>query len=497
VRSRLRPRLRLSTAARAALVSGLIAALLALGFAFWIHHQIYTSRYDELEHQADTDRAELIGRMFGYRTLQPESEGYSPVESAYEIVDDAGQVLEASGDLIAFGPGPVAPLPNRHQLKDSQFVTVRAPAADARCAAKPPGEDHFCDTARRMTGRRLWVNRQVVALRDVTLKGDPNRVAVVSVFVLPFEAEDAAAEVDRVLERTLPVAVLLIMIGAYFGTRLALRPVERMRAQAAATSQRNLHERLPVPSTGDVVARLATTLNDTLARLEAAAEQQRGFVADAAHELRSPIASLRTTLEVAREHPERADWRQVNDAAVREIHRLHQLADDLLLMARLDADRSTSRRPVDLAELVRRQLARRVGEGPELGFESVESAIVDGDARQLDRLVRNLIDNAMRHARTAVTVRIEEQPGYVVLRVDDDGAGIKAADRERVFERFTRLDEARSRDAGGAGLGLAIAQEIAHGHDSTLTAGEAPAGGARFTLTMSAAAGPTKTPPTE
>ena len=329
------------------------------------------------------------------------------------------------------------------------------------------------------------MNREVVSLREIIPKADPNSLVAVSVFVLPFEAEQAAAEVDRVLERTLPLAVVLIMIGAYFGTRMALRPVERMRAQAAAISQRNLHERLPIPRTGDVVARLATTLNETLARLEAAAEQQRGFVADAAHELRSPIASLRTTLEVASEHAERADWSQVSDTLVDEIRRLQRLADDLLLMARLDANQETSRQPVDLAELVRRQLARRVDEGPEVSFESAQSVMVDGDARQLDRLTRNLVDNAMRHARTTVTVRIEEQSGHVVLQVDDDGPGIRAADRERVFERFTRLDEARSRDAGGAGLGLAIAQEIAHGHNSTLTAGESPDGGARFTLTMS------------
>ncbi|WP_327636384.1 HAMP domain-containing histidine kinase [Kribbella sp. NBC_00482] len=488
---------RVSTATRAALVAGLIAALLALGFAVWIHHQIYTSRYHTLEQKADQDRSLLAEEMRTYKTLRPQADlTFQPVDAAYEIIDDSGRVLEVGQVLGPFGRTPIAPAPHPGAPEnDSRFVTVRALPLNAPCTSRQPPA--YCDVARGMAGRRLWTSREIVPLERIKEGSAPGRSVVVSVFVLPFEAEEAAAEVDRVLARTLPLAVLLIMIGAYFGTRLALRPVERMRAQAAATSQRNLHERLPVPSTGDVVARLATTLNDTLARLEAAAEQQRGFVADAAHELRSPIASLRTTLEVAREHPDRADWRQVNDAAVREIHRLQQLADDLLLMARLDADRSTSRTPVDLAELVRRQLARRLGEGPDLGFESAESAIVDGDARQLDRLVRNLIDNAMRHARTTVTVRIEEQPGYVVLQVDDDGAGIKTADRERVFERFTRLDEARSRDAGGAGLGLAIAREIAHGHDSTLTAAEAPAGGARFTLTLQAPAGQTKTPPTE
>ncbi|TDD59273.1 HAMP domain-containing histidine kinase [Kribbella antibiotica] len=274
------------------------------------------------------------------------------------------------------------------------------------------------------------------------------------------------------------------MLGAYVGTRTALRPVERMRAQAAAISQRNLHERVPVPPTGDVVARLATTLNETLARLETAAEQQRGFVADAAHELRSPIASLRAILEVANEHPERADWPQVSGTAIEETKRLQKLADDLLLVAKLDAEPRTNTQSVDLAELVRRQLAARVDEGPTLSFEAADSVLVTGDAGQLDRLVRNLVDNAIRHTRTMVAVSIEQLHGNVVLQVDDDGAGIPEPERERVFERFTRLDEARSRDAGGAGLGLAIAREIALRHHGTLTAAEAPSGGARFTLVL-------------
>jgi signal transduction histidine kinase len=484
-----RRRPRLSTAARGALVAGLVAALLAVGFAFWVHHQIYTSHYRQLEHKADADRRELIRRMHDHRTLLPAEGGYNPSEeAAYEVVDSSGQVLESSSEVAGFGRTPVAPRPTTdHGSDDNMFVTVRAPGPQEPCATTPPGVTHPCDAARRMSGRRLWVIRQIVSEREITRAGDPDSMVAVSVFVLPFEAEQAAAEVDHVLERTLPLAVLLIMIGAYVGTRMALRPVERMRAQAAAISQRNLHERLPIPSTGDAVARLAVTLNETLARLEAAAEQQRGFVADAAHELRSPIASLRTTLEVASEHADPADWSRVSETAVDEILRLQQLADDLLMMARLDANQRTSRQPVDLAELVRRQLARRLNEGPAVTFESAQSVMVDGDCRQLDRLVRNLVDNAMRHARTTVAVRIEEQSEHVVLQVDDDGSGIQPADRERVFERFTRLDEARSRDAGGAGLGLAIAQEIARGHNSTLTAGEGPDGGARFTLTMSTA----------
>ncbi len=492
---------RLSTAARVTLVAGLISALLAGGFAYWIRHEVYTSRYEVLRLRAHQAMNMLVGSSAMTRTTAgaPLVMDSPETTELFEIVDDSGRIAGIADLLFTFqgatSDRSVQPRPLPGEASEwtgRRYITLGT--ADwtylrPQCG-QGPTTNTYCAQLGRMSGQRVEVYRRVRPLKDFSWRtGRPKspsdrRSVAIAVFVLPFEAEDAVADVDRVLKPALPLAVLIIMLGAYIGTRTALRPVERMRAQAAAISQRNLHERVPVPRTGDVVARLATTLNDTLARLEAAAAQQRGFVADAAHELRSPIASLRAILEVANEHPDRADWPRVSETAIEETRRLQQLADDLLLVARLDAEPSTAYRPVDLAELVRRQLARRVDEGPELTLDAPESAMVAGDAAQLERLVRNLVDNAIRHARTSVAVGIEQQDGNVVLRIDDDGAGIPAAERERVFERFTRLDEARSRDAGGAGLGLAIAREIALRHKGILAAAESPEGGARFVLVL-------------
>ncbi|MFI5736257.1 sensor histidine kinase [Kribbella sp. NPDC051587] len=491
---------KLSTAARVTIVAGVIGTLLAGGFAYWIRHEVYASRYEVMQKRARQALNMIVGNMEATNTKAgtPVGVQYPSTDEQYEIIDNAGRVVESGGLVRLFQrERPLQPVPapaEESEWLGRHYATLGTLDAEAQrleretCEAQVNAEE--CALVERMAGQRVEIYRRVRSLNDYKYRRVPTpasaaadrRSVAVAIFVLPFEAEEAVAEVDAVLKPALPLAVLLIMLGAYVGTRTALRPVERMRAQAAAISQHNLHERVPVPPTGDVIARLATTLNETLGRLGTAADQQRGFVADAAHELRSPIASLRAILEVANEHPDRADWPQVSTTAIAETKRLQKLADDLLLVARLDAEPSTTAQPVDLAELVRRHLAARVDEGPALTFDAPESVMMTGDPAQLDRLVRNLVDNAIRHTHTIVAVSIDHQDASVVLHIDDDGDGIPAADRERVFERFTRLDEARSRDAGGAGLGLAIAREIALRHNGTLTVSEAPGGGARFTF---------------
>ncbi|MFE0472189.1 sensor histidine kinase [Streptomyces sp. NPDC058947] len=259
-------------------------------------------------------------------------------------------------------------------------------------------------------------------------------------------------------------------------TRRALRPVEGIRREMAAiTRSEDLARRVPEPDTHDEIARLASTTNETLAALETSVERQRRFVADASHELRSPIASLRTQLEVAAAHPELLDL----DGAVEDTVRLQRLAADLLLLARLDAGERPNDTRVDLAGLAREEAEGRTGVSVEA--EPVE---VTGSRGQLGRVLANLLDNAQRHARSAVTVSVRREGDRAVVGVADDGDGVPEADRERIFERFVRLDSARSRDDGGAGLGLAIARDVAVRHGGTLTAGRGPAGGALFELRL-------------
>jgi signal transduction histidine kinase len=230
----------------------------------------------------------------------------------------------------------------------------------------------------------------------------------------------------------------------------------------------DMSSRVPRPRTGDEIARLAETMNATLDRLTEAAERQRRFVADAAHELRSPLAGLRNTIEVALTHGDAADLEVLN----RTTERLQALTDDLLLLARLERAAPATATPVDVAAIVEELADERGYQVPpdeRFTVLSEQPALVIGREEELARMLRNLLDNASRYARDRVVVTVTQaEPGLVRVEVRDDGPGIPTADRERVFERFARLDEARDRSHGGAGLGLAIARDIAVRHGGRL-----------------------------
>lgn len=259
--------------------------------------------------------------------------------------------------------------------------------------------------------------------------------------------------------------------------------MEGIRAEMAAiTASEDLGRRVPEPGSDDEVARLARTTNETLAALEASVERQRRFVADASHELRSPIASLRTQLEVGAAHPELLDV----PGAVADTVRLQQLAADLLLLARLDAGERAGREPVELAPLVRGELAAREGRDAVPVVARIEEGVkVAGSRGQLTRVLGNLLDNAQRHAREKIEVTVAKDGRGAVVRVADDGEGVPETERERIFERFVRLDDARSRNDDGAGLG-AIARDVAQRHGGTLVVRESASGGALFELRLPA-----------
>lgn len=324
---------------------------------------------------------------------------------------------------------------------------------------------------------------RVVAVQSLTRDGTP--VTVYAGGSLHAQQE-AVSTVTRSMLIGLPVLLLVVAGVTWLVTRRALRPVEGIRREMSAiTASTDLSRRVPEPGSRDEVARLARTTNETLAALEGSVERQRRFVADASHELRSPIASLRTQLEVAAAHPELLDV----DGAVEDTVRLQTLAADLLLLARLDAGERPSPARVQPAALVREQLAQRVGDPhPVRVEEPLAQDEVRGSAGQLARVLGNLLDNAQRHAAGAVTVAVRAGGGALTLEVRDDGEGVPEAERERIFERFVRLDGARTRDEGGAGLGLAIARDVAERHGGSLTARAAPEGGACFVLRLPVAA---------
>ena len=316
--------------------------------------------------------------------------------------------------------------------------------------------------------------------------------------------ELVAASPEEPIERSvdavrggLLAALPLLVVGAGGLTWVlagrALRPVEAIRAEVESISGTTLDRRVPVPNSGDEVARLADTMNAMLDRLEDASLRQQRFVADASHELRSPVAAIRTELEVAQRTATAEDWPAVAERLLAEEARLEAVIADLLLLATLDEGAPVPEAvDVDLAEEAREEARRRAPDraGVAVEVDAPEVALVQGSRMQLRRALANLLDNAGRHAQQTVRVSVHERDGRVRVLVDDDGSGIPVADQERVFERFVRLDEHRSRGAngaGGAGLGLSLVRRIAERHDGTATVSTSPLGGARLVLDLPAA----------
>lgn len=303
------------------------------------------------------------------------------------------------------------------------------------------------------------------------------------------------AELD-VIERTLgelarlfaiAVPLLAFFVGglAWVVTGRALHPVAAIRAQAEAISGTTLAERVPVPATHDEVQDLAVTVNGMLERIEHHDTAIRQFSSDASHELKSPIANI-TALVQTRTSTD-PSWGHIQEQLTSEANRLGALVENLLFLAtHQDTEQPVERRAVQLdellfseAELVSATADIRVAIG------RVEPAAVIGSIGDLSRMVRNLVDNAVRHATTRIELSLTTSDGVVVLGVEDDGPGVPVIDRQRVFERFTRLDEARARDDGGTGLGLSIVAQVATAHGATVAVGESELGGALFEVTFS------------
>jgi signal transduction histidine kinase len=354
-------------------------------------------------------------------------------------------------------------------------------------ATRPLGTVPLLDAGEVRVARRhpLYSNRPPLPGLD-----EPSRLLAVPVgtriLVVGATRQDRAETLASFREELLiagPIALLLASLVGYGLAGLSLQQVESMRRRAAAISAETPGERLPVPPSGDELERLGTTLNEMLDRLEAALERERGFVADAGHELRTPLALLRTELELAaRQAQSEAELRAAVDAASRETERLSQLAEDLLLIARADRGRLPLRvEDVEVDELFssvvsrfdwRAQVARRPAEGIR----------VQADRLRLEQALGNLVDNALRHGGGAVELAACEQNGRVELHVRDGGTGFPDGFLDRAFDRFARADPARG--GGGAGLGLAIVRTIALAHGGTAHAANRPQEGADVWLAL-------------
>jgi len=386
----------------------------------------------------------------GVQTLARQGELADPLPVSgiqiVQVVDAQGRVLSASanGDRLT-------PMLRDGQLRAALaggFVTVpgsrAALSGPLRVCAVPVGD-----------GRSVLVAAQVEQLQQ------SQRVLRTALLV------------------TYPVLLLVLGVISWWVIGRTLRPVEALRAGAERISGSGQAERLPMPREGDEIHALSVTLNRMLDRLAASRGRQQAFVADAAHELRSPLASIRTQLEVAERLQARPsergggvgvgeEWSQPGELLadlLTDVHRLEVLVEDLLLLARSDADARppSTRESLDIRALVGEVTARYAAARVPVSLADGPAVFASASEEEARRALGNLVDNAVRHSRTAVLVSVSVSPdgAEAVLAVDDDGPGIPEGERERVFERFTRLDDARDRDAGGSGLGLAIVRELA------------------------------------
>jgi signal transduction histidine kinase len=284
---------------------------------------------------------------------------------------------------------------------------------------------------------------------------------------------------QRILRNTLLVAypplVLIMALIAWRVIGWTLRPVAVLRAGAARISGSDQDERLVVPESADEIQALAVTLNDMLDRLAAARGRQRAFVADSAHELRSPLASMRTQLEVSQRLGEGGE---LATDLLADVTRLSALVEDLLLLARAGSDaRPPSRREiVDVRALLVATAGRYADARVRVSVAEGPAVYASANAEELARVLSNLVDNAVRHASARVVLAVRIEGESAVLTVVDDGPGIPAGEREQVFERFARLDDARDRDAGGTGLGLAIVRELLRRSDGSISLEDNPQG---------------------
>lgn len=358
--------------------------------------------------------------------------------SVVQVLDSRGRVLAASGNIegesALIRPNPV--------LHGTAISTL---------SGLPIGN-----------GERFRVLQQAVGT------GMQQRTIVVAFSLAPVEETIKSAR--TLLLEVLPAALLLTALVTWLGVGRAFVPVEHIRRRVAAIGASDLSKRVPLPAAHDEVHRLGETMNSMLERLEASAGRQRRFVADASHELRSPLANIQASLEVALARQDLDLWQETGQDLQSESDRIQHLVEDLLFLARLDARIPMAQDDVDLDDVVHAEAERlRRHATVTVVVVPLPALRVQGDGARLGQVVANLADNAARHAATTVSFSLHRDQDLAVIQVADDGPGVPPEDRIRIFDRFTRLDEARARDSGGSGLGLAISREIAQAHGGSLT----------------------------
>ncbi|QNN52396.1 sensor histidine kinase [Nocardioides mesophilus] len=428
-----------------------------------------------LGHSLRNDR-DTLARARAETLAQQAAAGRLPRRITNVGEDGMAQVVAADGTVLAAssglaGAGPVSRTPPASAGPELRVMHGVPDDSDV--------EDY-----------RVWVLRASTAQGPVT----------VYIGASPESVREPVTTLRRSLLLGIPLLLVLVAFGARAVVGRALRPVEDLRREVTEISEHAAGNRLAVPATDDEVSRLAVTMNAMLARLEAALSRQRELVGDASHELQTPLTALRAQLEVALAHPDDAAWPTLAPDLLLDVEAMERLVRDLLWLARDDAGpQSVDHRLVDLDAVVLEEASRAAREGRRAGVavdtSAVSAAPLRGSADELGRLVRNLLDNALAHASTTIRLSLHCDERTAYLEVRDDGPGIPADQRERVFERFARVDPGRARLASGGGvdgtdpsgrsdragragtgLGLAIARSIARRHGGDIRVLDTSAG---------------------
>ena len=441
--------------ARTTLVAGVVVGVALLVGALGLLGVLRRSLYDNVESAARLRAEDVVallesGTPAAELSVEEDDDGDEET-SLIQVLDDSGAVLTSSSNVS--GEPAVA------DLRQGGTATVR------HLSISP--EDPYLVVAEGADGPD-GVPRTVLVARAL----EP--------------ADETIARVLRLLLVGVPMLLALVVVTTWAVVGRALRPVAAISDEVRSITDHELDRRVPEPAAHDEIGRLARTMNAMLGRLQTSRDRQRQFVSDASHELRSPVATIRHELEVALAHPEGVDLAALAQDLLDEDLRMQAIVEDLLVLARFDEDGAmAARQRVDLDDLVLAE-ARRLRADPRLEVDAsgVGAARVAGDPSQLARALRNLADNAARHAERQVRLAVQVEGDDAVVTVDDDGVGVPGEARALVFERFARLDDARSRSAGGAGLGLAIVAQIVERHHGSVRCLDAPGGGARFEIRL-------------
>jgi signal transduction histidine kinase len=390
------------------------------------------------------------------------------------LADSQDSVAKARADDL-LTRAAAGRLPGRlPSVGDDGFVQVvsqagRVVAATPHVLGRPPVATVIpargAPTA--LTVRGVRDDRDLENYRVWAVRGDsPSGPVTVYVATSLELVSETVGTLRRLLLVGVPLVGLLMGVVTWLVVGRALRPVEAIRAEVTAISAGELDRRVPEPAGDDEIARLARTMNAMLGRLEAASRRERAFTADASHELQSPLSAFRTQLEVALAQSTATDWPRVAHELLDGSQGMERMVRDLLFLAREDEDVAAAPQElVDLDDVVLEEAARaRATSSVEIRTAAVSAAPVRGNREQLVRLTRNLIENAVHHAARLVEVSLTTTDGEVRMTVHDDGPGVPAAARDRIFDRFVRADDARSRQTGGSGLGLSIVATVARRH---------------------------------